>query len=95
MDKYLPLGTIVVLKGGTKKIMIYGRQQYQLSENQKLWDYVGCLYPEGFISDDYNIFFNQEEVQTIVFNGYEDSEELEFQTKIDKFKNSLKFNQKV
>lgn len=56
VNKYLSLGSIVILKGGSKKIMIYGRQQYQLSSDRILWDYVGCLYPEGFISDDYNIF---------------------------------------
>ena len=65
--------------------MIYGRLQYQLINSNKLWDYVGCLYPEGYISDDYNIFFNQDEIQKIIYLGYEDTEELDFQNKITQF----------
>lgn len=90
MNRCLPLGSIVVLKGGYKKIMIYGRQQYQLDEFRKLWDYVGCLYPEGFISDDYNVFFNQEEIQEIIHFGYEDAEEIDFKKKIEFFQNEVK-----
>ena len=44
----LPLGSIVVLKNGYKKLMIIGRKQIQQSEN-KIWDYLGVLYPEGYV----------------------------------------------
>lgn len=90
MNNCLSIGSIVILKGGYKKIMIYGRQQYQLTESRILWDYVGCLYPEGFISDDYNVFFNQEEIQDIIHFGYEDAEEIEFKKKIEYFRNEMK-----
>ncbi len=85
MNNFLPIGSVVILKDGCKKIMIYGRLQYQLINSNKLWDYVGCLYPEGYISDDYNIFFNQDEIQKIIYLGYEDTEELDFQNKITQF----------
>lgn len=50
MSEYLPIGSVVRLFGGTKKIMIYGRKQIQSGANKK-WDYVGCLYPEGNLSE--------------------------------------------
>lgn len=95
VNKYLSLGSIVILKGGSKKIMIYGRQQYQLSSDKILWDYVGCLYPEGFISDDYNIFFNHNDIEKTIYRGFEDDEEKIYQKKIEAFKYSVQLDQKI
>ena len=53
---YLPIGTVVTLVNGTKPIMIYGRKQMQ-EGNDRIWDYVACLYPEGNLGDRYNVFF--------------------------------------
>jgi hypothetical protein len=72
---YLPIGSVVVLKNGTKKLMIYGRKQMQ-SGIKKIWDYVACLYPEGNLSEKYNVFFNHFEIDNVLFKGYEDDEEL-------------------
>ena len=66
---YYPIGTVVTLKGGNHPIMIYGRKQVQTDTNL-IWDYAACLYPEGNISDDYIIFFQQEEVETVNFTGF-------------------------
>ena len=75
MTKYLPIGTVVCLVGGTKKVMIYGRKQIQ-SGNNKKWDYVACLYPEGNLSEKYTVFFNHSEIEKVYFKGYEDEEEI-------------------
>ncbi|WP_139904112.1 DUF4176 domain-containing protein [Clostridium thermarum] len=75
MSEYLPIGSVVRLFGGTKKLMIYGRKQIQSGANKK-WDYVGCLYPEGNLSEKYNVFFNHNEIEEIYFKGYEDDEEI-------------------
>ncbi|WPC41626.1 DUF4176 domain-containing protein [Clostridium sp. JS66] len=56
MEKYLPIGSIVLLKGGQKKLMIYGRKQID-SGTKKEWDYVACIYPEGNIDLKYNYLF--------------------------------------
>jgi len=45
-EKYLPLGSIVLLKGAKKRLMIYGRKQKE-ADTDEIWDYIGCLYPEG------------------------------------------------
>ena len=44
-EKYLPLGSIVLLKGAKKRLMIYGRKQKE-ADTDEIWDYIGCLYPE-------------------------------------------------
>lgn len=77
MKKYLPIGTILRLKGGSKRVMIFGRKQMQ-DGTLIVWDYIACLYPEGNISHDQCFLFNHEQIEKIYFIGYQDEEELEY-----------------
>lgn len=77
MKEYLPIGTVVLLKGGEKKVMIYGRKQLA-SDNSGEFDYIACLYPEGNISDDYNFLFNHDDIAEVFFMGYVNEEEKKF-----------------
>ena len=81
--KYYPIGTVVILKGGNRPIMIYGRQQLQEGSNL-IWDYVACLYPEGNLSDDYNIFFQHEEIEKVLHMGYKSSLDAKMQEILNK-----------
>lgn len=74
MKTYLPIGTIVLLKNGKKKVMIYGRRQNRINESKE-YDYIACLYPEGNINVNYMYLFNNEDIDTVVFRGYSDAEE--------------------
>lgn len=76
--EYLPIGTVVLLKGGEKKVMIYGRKQLAVDDSGE-YDYIACLYPEGNISDEYNFLFNQNDIEEVVFKGFVNEEEEEFQ----------------
>lgn len=76
MKEYLPIGSIVLLNNGTKKVMIYGRRQMNMEK--KIFDYVACLYPEGNINEQYNFLFNNEDIAEVIFKGFEDDEEKEF-----------------
>jgi hypothetical protein len=76
MEKYLPIGTVVLLEQGTKEVMIYGRKQRDTATGL-LYDYVGCLYPEGNISKEYTFLFNHNRVATVVFTGYNSEENIE------------------
>lgn len=78
MKEYLPIGSIVLLKNGTKKIMIYGRRQMNMEK--KIFDYVACLYPQGNINEEYNFLFNHEDIEEVVYRGFADDEEEEFVT---------------
>ena len=84
MDKYLPIGSVVLLKSGSKRIMIYGRKQLQVGKQiEKIeWDYIGCLYPEGNISEEYMYLFNHEQIDKVFFMGYQDEEEYDFLKKL-------------
>ena len=71
---YLPIGTVVTLVNGTKPIMIYGRKQMQ-EGNERIWDYVACLYPEGNLGDRYNVFFQHEEIGEVYHYGLRSAED--------------------
>jgi hypothetical protein len=81
MDKYLPLGSVVLLKGGQKRIMIYGRVQKEV-DSDKIWDYIACLYPEGNLSEEYMYLFNHDQIDRVFALGFQDEEELEFQASL-------------
>ena len=78
----LPIGSIVLLKGGEKRIMINGIMQNDAGGTGKNFDYLGILYPEGHIGEGFQYLFNHEDIQEIIFRGYEDEERTEFIKKI-------------
>ena len=82
-EKYLPIGTIVLLKGASKRIMRCGFCCHGTGENDKLFDYVGCLSPEGFISSDKNLLFNHDQIEQVINMGLVDEEEKEFKEKLN------------
>ena len=49
-EKYLPIGTVVMLKGGTKRVMISGFCAIDGENVKNMYDYSGCVYPEGFLT---------------------------------------------
>jgi hypothetical protein len=76
----LPNGTIILLEGGNKKLMIYGRKQLVTDEDEEtIYDYLGVLYPEGYVNADYTYVFNHNDIEEVVFRGFENEEEHEFQ----------------
>lgn len=74
----LPIGSVVFLKGGTKKLMITGIKPIKETEPNTIYDYIGVLYPEGFISNEYTFLFNHEDINDVVFRGYNNPEREEF-----------------
>lgn len=92
-EKYLPIGTVVLLKGATKRIMICGFCCHGTGENDKMFDYVGCLSPEGFISSDKNLLFNHDQIDKIINMGFIDEEEKEFKEKLSSVLKMIDENQ--
>lgn len=81
IKEYLPVGTIVTLKKGTKKLMVFGIvQSVQETEDAEIkeYDYIGVPYPEGNMGADFQYLFNHEDVETVYFRGFEDIERQEF-----------------
>jgi hypothetical protein len=87
MKKYLPIGSVVLLTDGEKTLMVYGRKQIH-GETNELYDYVGCLYPEGNISPEYTYLFNHEDINEVVFTGYECDDETEFISILHEYDNN-------
>ena len=81
-EELLPIGSVVLLKGGAKKLMVAGIKQIKTdAENDadnKEYDYIGVLYPEGFLGNDSNFLFNHEDINDTVFTGYNNPERAEF-----------------
>lgn len=80
-ENLLPIGSVVLLKGGNKRIMICGRIQAKDGENV-IYDYSACYYPEGIIDPESMFFFNRDAIEKIYFIGFQDNEELEFRDKV-------------
>lgn len=81
-EKFLPVGSVVLLNEATKRVMITG---FYIKGNEipdKVFDYIGCLYPEGVISTDKNLLFNHEDIKQIYAIGYSDDEEKKFKEKL-------------
>lgn len=81
MKELLPIGSVVLIKEGQKRVMIYGRNQIQVSTGN-MYDYISCLYPEGNIDGNYTYLFNHENIEKVYFIGFQDEEELDFQEKL-------------
>lgn len=104
-NKFLPIGTIVLLKGGKKELMITGYcicpnslKQMSVDKNdiQQIFDYGACTYPEGFLDDSITYAFNHEQIKEILFLGYETPKQKEFSRLLNvgmfKFKENQKNN---
>ncbi len=76
MKKLLPIGTVVILKNGTKKLMITGYKS-KTSDNEKVYDYNGCIFPEGFIQNVYCLF-NHKEIDEVFYLGLDNDETKQF-----------------
>ena len=82
-EKYLPIGTVVLLKGGKKRAMITGFCSVAQENQEKIYDYSGCVYPEGYLSSNQVCLFDHDQIDRIFFLGYEDEEEKAFKEKLN------------
>jgi len=81
MKKYLPIGSVVLLKDSQKRIMIVGVKQKQVGSD-KVWDYSACLFPEGILDPDKLFLFDNEQIERLYFVGLQDGESLTFSKKL-------------
>ena len=77
----LPLGSVVLLKNANKRLMIIGRVQVN-AEDEIIYDYSACYYPEGVLSSDEIFFFNRDMIDRVYFIGFQDPTELDFREEV-------------
>ncbi len=87
--KYLPIGSVVLLKGGKKRAMITGFCSVAQENQDKIYDYSGCVYPEGYLSSNQVCLFDHDQIEKIFFIGFEDDEEFRFKEKLNNIVSSL------
>ena len=81
-EKYLPIGSVCLLKGGTKRVMVTGFCAIDNTDKEKMYDYSGCMYPEGFLSSDQTALFDHEQIEKVFHLGYIDDEEKKFKEEL-------------
>lgn len=84
-EKYLPIGTVCLLKNAKKRVMVTGFAAKGKETGDKMFDYIGCLYPEGVISSDKNLLFNHDQIDKIFYMGYVDDEQKELMNKLKSY----------
>lgn len=78
MDYLLPVGSIIRLAGGEKRLMIFGVKQSDNKGDGKEYDYVAVLYPEGNLGAEYQYMFNHGDIEDVYFRGFDDVERQNF-----------------
>ena len=58
--------------------MVTGMKISLKDDPDRIFDYIGVLYPEGFLGDEGNILFNHADINDIIYNGYNNPEREDF-----------------
>ena len=64
--KELPIGTVVMLVGGSKKVMITGYRSKN-ADADKVFDYNGCVFPEGLMENIYCLF-DASQIEDVIYH---------------------------
>lgn len=81
IKELLPIGSVVLLEEGEKRLMIYGVKQTE-QETQEEYDYIGVVYPEGNMGQGTQFLFNHDQIKEVYYKGYDDEERQEFIKKL-------------
>lgn len=90
LKKYVPIGTVVKLKDASKRVMVTGFCCSSDEDKDKMFDYCGCLYPEGQMSSKNTLLFDHEQIDKVYYVGLSDQEEKEFKEKLERILDNLK-----
>lgn len=86
VNEYLPIGSVVLLKGGIRKAMIIGIIQSTREKDGSVveHDYIAVMFPEGFFNTETMFMFNHDQITDVVYRGYENPERKDFLEKLEK-----------
>lgn len=86
-NEYLPIGSVVLLENGNKRLMIFGIIQSEVGNPSVEYDYIGVPYPEGNMGDEYQYLFYHKDIKEIFFKGFEDVERQIFMSNLVEYYN--------
>lgn len=75
IKEYEPIGTIVKLYDNNNLVMISGYKFCNPNNGYNVEDYIGVLYPNGLSMVDKNILFSKDDIEKVIFKGYENKQE--------------------
>ncbi|MBO5138589.1 MAG: DUF4176 domain-containing protein [Bacilli bacterium] len=88
-NEYLPIGSVVMLNGGKKRLMVIGFCSMANGDDNTIYDYSGCLYPEGLLNSNEVFLFNNSQIEEIFFRGLDDEEEKIFKENLSNNMNGV------
>lgn len=90
-ERTLPIGSVVLLKGGNKRAMIIGYCKTKLGDDSgKIYDYAACVYPEGYMAPDKTVLFDHEQIERIYALGFQNDDRFAFEEKLREAINEVK-----
>lgn len=69
IEQLLPIGSVVHLKDTSKDLMVVGVCQRDALQPDLEYDYLGVLFPQGFVGTGSQFFFNADAIEAVVFTG--------------------------
>ena len=86
VNEYLPIGSVVLLKGAIRKAMIIGiiQSTKETDGQDKEHDYIAVMFPEGFLNTETMFMFNHDQINDVIYRGYDNPERKEFLEKLEK-----------
>ncbi len=72
MNRILPIGSVVMLKGGQVPLMVIGYMQQFGQQPDVFADYLGVPYPAGSVSLMSQLGFQMTDIDQVIFEGYRD-----------------------
>ena len=81
-DKVLPIGSLKLFKNANKPLMIIRYHRRKTDRDDKIYDYCGCLYPEGYTSPKDTAIFDHEQIERIISIGLQNAAQIEFSEKL-------------
>ncbi len=79
-ETLLPLGSVVKLKDQTELIIIGRGSLVEQNQEPVYFEYTSVLVPTGYQQADQLYFFNHSDISEVVFMGYKNDAELEFES---------------
>lgn len=86
-DRFLPIGTVVLLKDAKKELMITGycifptgtqiKDGKEITPEKQMYEYGGCPYPEGILDSNTINAFDHNQIDKVLFMGYETDQQKE------------------
>ncbi len=73
-EKYLPIGTVCTIKNSNKKVMIMSYFSIEYNNSAVMYDYKGCVYPEGLLLPSQAVSFNHDDIVSVDFLGYKNND---------------------